>query len=55
VRQNGDPKYAREITVAARRITGRPLWLAGQTLVALRDFYLFTLLRRRRHPRNIYS
>jgi glycosyltransferase involved in cell wall biosynthesis len=55
VRQNGDRKYSREITAAARKITGRPLWLAGQGLVALRDFYLFTLLRRRRHPRNIYS
>ena len=55
VRQNGDPKYSREITAAAAKITGRPLWLAGQGLVALRDFYLFTVLRRRRHPKNIYS
>jgi glycosyltransferase involved in cell wall biosynthesis len=55
VRQNGDPKYAAEITAAARKITGRPLWLTGQMLVGLRDFFLFTLLRRRRHPRNIYS
>ena len=55
VRQNGDAKYAREITIAARKITGWPLWLAGQVLVVLRDFYLFTMLRRRRHPRNIYG
>ena len=55
VRQNGNAQYAREITAAARRLTGRSLWAAGQWLVALRDFYLFTLLRRRRHPKNIYS
>ena len=40
---------------AARGITGWPLWLAGKTLVELRDFYLFTLLRRPRHPKNIYG
>jgi glycosyltransferase involved in cell wall biosynthesis len=55
VRQNGDAQYSHQITVAARKITGRPLWFAGWVLVALRDFYLFTLLRRRRHPKNIYS
>lgn len=55
VRQNGNPEYAREIAQAARGIAGRPLWLAGKLLVALRDFYLFTLLRRPRHPKNIYG
>ena len=55
VRQNGNSKYAGEISQAARGITGWPLWLAGQGLVALRDFYLFTLLHRTRHPKNIYS
>jgi hypothetical protein len=55
VRQNGNARYSHEIADAARPITGRTLWLAGQLLVALRDFYLFTVCRRRRHPRNIYS
>ncbi|HTY88355.1 MAG TPA: glycosyltransferase [Candidatus Acidoferrum sp.] len=55
VRQNGDPGYSREIARAARGITGWPLWLAGRLLVELRDFYLFTVLRRTRHPKNIYS
>jgi glycosyltransferase involved in cell wall biosynthesis len=55
VRQNGDAKYAREIAQAARGITGWPLWLAGKFLIELRDFYLFTVLRRPRHPKNIYS
>lgn len=55
VRQNGDLSYAREIARAARNITGWPLWLAGQVLVELRDFYLFRILGRTRHPKNIYG
>jgi len=55
VRQNGNPQYALEIARAARGITGWPLWLAGQILVGLRDFYLFRILGRKRHPKNIYG
>lgn len=55
VRQNGDPEYSREIVKAAGGITGRPLWIAGKVLVELRDFYLFKIQRRPRHPKNIYS
>jgi glycosyltransferase involved in cell wall biosynthesis len=55
VRQNGDSKYSREIVQAARGITGWPLWLAGQFLVELRDFAIYTIGGRTRHPKNIYS
>lgn len=55
VRQNGDPKYSKEIVEAATSITGQPIWLAGQVLVELRDFYLFRIQRRTRHPKNIYG
>jgi len=55
VRQNGNVVYAREIAQAARRITGWPLWTAGKILLELRDVYLFGILRRRRHPKNIYG
>jgi glycosyltransferase involved in cell wall biosynthesis len=55
VRQNGDPKYSKEIVRAATSITGQPIWLAGRVLVELRDFYLFKLRRRTRHPKNIYG
>lgn len=55
VRQNGDPKYSREIARAATGITGLPLWLAGQVLVETRDFYLFQIRRRKRHSQNIYG
>lgn len=54
-RQNGNVAYAAEIVHAARRITGVPLWLAGRLVVELRDIYLFKILRRRRHPNNIYG
>jgi len=55
VRQHGNAAYSHEIARAAHGITGWPLWIAGQILVALRDFYLFTVLRRTRHPKNIYG
>jgi glycosyltransferase involved in cell wall biosynthesis len=55
VRQNGDDKYSREIAVAARSITGWPLWLAGKFLVELRDLVLYKIGGRRRHPKNIYG
>jgi len=53
-RQN-NPAYSREIVRVAKKITGTPLWLAGQVLVELRDFIIFTILRRPRHPRNVFS
>ncbi|HYA79156.1 MAG TPA: hypothetical protein VED19_01445 [Candidatus Nitrosopolaris sp.] len=55
VRQNGNAAYSREIARAGRGITGWLLWLAGRVLVEMRDFYLFTLQRRTRHPKNIYG
>lgn len=55
IRQNGDAKYSGEVARAARGITGGPLWLAGKALVELRDFYLFKIQRRTRHPKNIYG
>jgi glycosyltransferase involved in cell wall biosynthesis len=53
--QNGNASYSREIARAGRSLTGWPLWMAGKSLVLLRDFYLFTILGRTRHPRNIYG
>jgi glycosyltransferase involved in cell wall biosynthesis len=53
--QNGAAAYSREVARVARQITGWPLWLAGRVLVELRDIYLFTILGRTRHPKNIYG
>ncbi len=53
--QNGNPAYSKQIVDAARPLTGWPLWMAGKSLVLARDFYLFTILGRTRHPKNIYG
>jgi hypothetical protein len=55
VRQNGNAAYSKEIAQAGCGLTGWPLWMAGKSLVLLRDFYLFKILGRTRHPRNIYG
>jgi glycosyltransferase involved in cell wall biosynthesis len=55
VRQNGNAAYSKEIAAAGCGLTGWPLWMAGKSLVLARDFYLFKILGRARHPRNIYG
>src|ERR1700690_3150790 len=55
VRQNGNAAYSREIVLAARNLTGWPLWLAGQVLVELRDLVIYKIKGRPRHPKNIYG
>jgi glycosyltransferase involved in cell wall biosynthesis len=54
IRQNGNAEYSRKIIEVSKKITGEPLWLAGQGLIELRDLYLFGILRHARHPKNIY-
>jgi glycosyltransferase involved in cell wall biosynthesis len=54
-RQRGNAEYSRQIVEAARGITGMPLWLAGQALVELRDLVVYTILRRPKHPGNMFS
>lgn len=54
-RQQNNRAYSAQIVAAAKKITGTPLWLAGQVLVELRDFIIFTILRRPRHPKNVFS
>ncbi len=55
VRQNGNAQYSQEIAETARKTTGWTLWLASRLLVELRDVYLFRMLGRPRHPKNIYG
>lgn len=54
-RQQGNLSYSKQIVAAAKKITGTPLWLAGQFLVELRDLVVYTILRRPRHPKNVFS
>lgn len=55
IREMGNLKYSREIATAGREISGLPLWLAAQCVVHARDFVVYGLLRRRRHPKNIFG
>jgi hypothetical protein len=54
-RQQGNTAYANRIVQAAKEITGTPIWAAGKVLVELRDLVVYTILRRRRHPKNVFS
>jgi hypothetical protein len=54
-RQQGNAAYSKQIVTAASEVTGTPLWLAGQVLVELRDLIIYTILRRPRHPKNVFS
>jgi len=54
-RQLGNHAHGAEIARTARSNTGMPLWLAGQLLVELREWCIFKIGGRRRHPRNVFS
>ena len=54
-RQLGNRTYSRQIVNTARGYTGIPLWLAGQSLVQLRELLVFKIGRRPRHRQNIFS
>lgn len=54
-RQLGKDSYADEIVSTARSYTGWPLWLAGWSLVELRELLIFKIGRRPRHPQNVFS
>lgn len=53
--QLGNQSYARAIVQKARGYTGMPLWIAGKTLVELRELIIFKIGGRPRHPQNIFS
>ena len=55
IRQQNNLAYSREIVQAGKRITGPLAWCMGQMVVEARDLMLYGLMRRRRHPRNVYS
>lgn len=54
-RQMHNFDYARQIVAAVRGICGPLPWFLGQVLVEARDFALYTVARRPRHPKNVYS
>jgi glycosyltransferase involved in cell wall biosynthesis len=55
IRQQNNLTYSREIVQEGKRISGPLAWLMGQAVVEARDFVIYGLLRRPRHPKNVYS
>ena len=54
-RQQGNLDYSSEIVRVAKRFSGPVAWFLGQFLVEVRDLLVFGILRRPRHPKNVYS
>jgi len=55
IRQQHNLAYSRQIVREGKRIAGPIAWYMGQTVVAARDLIIYGLLRRPRHPKNVYS
>jgi len=55
IRQQNNPAYSREIIQAGKRVSGPLAWYMGQIVVEARDLLVYGLMRRRRHPKNVYS
>jgi glycosyltransferase involved in cell wall biosynthesis len=55
IRQLQDLAYAREIVKEGKKTSGPLAWYMGQAVVELRDLLVYGLLRRARHPKNVYS
>jgi glycosyltransferase involved in cell wall biosynthesis len=55
IRQQNNPTYSREIVSEGKRISGFLAWYMGQAVVELRDLVIYGLMRRPKHPKNVYS
>lgn len=55
IRQQNNPVYSRDIVREGKQIAGPLAWYMGQVVVETRDLVIYGLLRRPRHPKNVYS
>ena len=55
IRQQNNLTYSREIVTEGKRISGALAWFMGQVAIEARDLLIYGLLRRPRHPKNVYS
>ena len=55
IRQQKNFSYSREIILEGKRISGPLAWYIGQAVVEARDLLVYGLLRRQKHPKNVYS
>ncbi len=55
IRQQNNRTYSREIVKEGKRISGPLAWYMGQAVVEARDLLVYGVMRRPRHPKNVYS
>ena len=55
IRQQNKVTYSREIVREGKKISGPLAWYMGQVVVQARDLVIYGLMRRPRHPNNVYS
>ncbi len=55
IRQQNNLDYSRKIVAEGKKISGSLAWYMGQAVVEARDLVIYGLLRRPRHPKNVYS
>lgn len=55
IRQQKNLEYSRQIVKEGKKISGLAAWYTAQVLVETRDLVIYGLLRRPRHPKNVYS
>src|SRR5436190_7957136 len=55
IRQQNNLNYSQQIVSEGKRISGPLAWAMGQAVVEARDLVIYGLLRRPRHPKNVYS
>jgi glycosyltransferase involved in cell wall biosynthesis len=55
IRQQQNLTYSREIVGEGKKISGPLAWYMGQAVVELRDLVIYGVMRRPKHPKNVYS
>jgi len=55
IRQQNKVTYSRGIVREGKKISGPLAWYMGQVVVQARDLVIYGLMRRPRHPNNVYS
>lgn len=54
-RQMGNPEHSKKIINVAKPVTGTGIWGLAKMIIESRDLFVYGLLRRKRHPKNIYT
>jgi glycosyltransferase involved in cell wall biosynthesis len=55
IREQNNRSYSVEVVREGKKIAGPLAWHIGQVVVETRDLIVYGLLRRRKHPRNVYG